>query len=1076
MIKDPAPLSFNQERLWFFDQLNPGSPVYNKSVVYRVTGQLNVMALEQSLSEIVRRHEAIRTTFAALDGQPVQVISPEVSLTMLLVDLQEVPTEQRSAELQRLIREETLTPIDLAQGPLLRVHLLRLSEHEHVLLLTTHQIVFDSSSVGVFMQELAALYEAFCTSKPSPLPELPIQYADFAIGQRRHWLQSEVLESHLDYWKQQLGGSLSLVELPTDYPRPLVQTYPVARQPLELPKELTSALLALSQREGVTLFMTLLAAFKTLLYRYTEQEDIIVGSVIANRNQAEIKGLIGVFDNTLVLGTDIGGNPSFRQLLGRVREVVSGAYAHQDLPFEKLVEELQPKRDLSRSPLFQVMFNLQDAPMPVLELSSLTLTPLEVHNLTAFDLTLSLVNTEQRLIGFFEYNTDLFDATTITRMSGHFQTLLIGVAANPDRCLCDLPLLTKAERHQLLVEWNDTQTNYPKNACIHQLFEAQVEKTPDAVALVFEDQQLTYRELNASANCLASHLRSLGVGPSALVGICLERSLEMVVGLLGILKAGGAYLPLDSAYPKERLAFMLEDAQVSVLLTQQPLVKKLPPHQAQIVCLDTDWEIINRENQQNKGSDVTADNLAYVMYTSGSTGRPKGVSVIHRGVVRLVKETNYVNLTTAEVFLQFAPISFDASTFEIWGCLLNGARLVICPAYKPSLEELGQIIQRYQITTLWLTAGLFHLMVDERLEALKPLSQLLAGGDVLSVPHVHSFLQHTDCKLINGYGPTENTTFTCCYPITKLTPLGISIPIGRPIANTQVYLLDKHLQPVPVGVPGELYIGGDGLAQSYLNRPDLTTEKFVANPFSNEPGARLYKTGDLARYLSDGNIQFLGRIDNQVKIRGFRIELGEIERVLGKHPNIREVVVLVREDEPGQRRIVAYIVANQKSTYAQSEYISFLQEQLPEFMMPSAFVMLEALPLTPNGKVDRRALPAPSSQRPQLEQPYVAPQSELERLLESVWSKLLKIDRPGIHDNFFDLGGNSILSLQVVVQVQQELGIDLPVVKLFQHPTISGLANYLSPNQGSQKSYDKVQSRAQRQKAAHARRQSPPRR
>ncbi|MEH2176855.1 non-ribosomal peptide synthetase [Nostoc sp.] len=643
---------------------------------------------------------------------------------------------------------------------------------------------------------------------------------------------------------------------------------------------------------------------------------------------------------------------------------------------------------------------------------------------------------------------------------------------NLERDNLTLPILKESENN-LLIEWNHTQTDYPQQASIHQLFEAQVEKTPDAVALIFNNQHLTYRDLNNRANQLAKYLQSLGVGTEILVGICIERSLEMVVALLAILKAGGAYVPLDPGYPQERLAFMLSDTQVSVLLTQKELVTKLPTHAALVICLDTDWNTIALNKKDNLSTSVTADNLAYVMYTSGSTGTPKGVSVIHRGVVRLVKETNYARLTPEEVILQLAPISFDASTFEIWGCLLNGGQLVIYPPNTPSLEELEQIIQQYQVTTLWLTAGLFHLIVDEKIDALKSLRQLLAGGDVLSVPHVQKFLQTVEnCQLINGYGPTENTTFTCCHPITAPLQPDVSIPIGRPIANTQVYILDKNLQSVSIGEVGELYIGGDGLARGYLNRPDLTAEKFITHSFDNNLATRLYKTGDLARYLPDGNIEFLGRIDNQVKIRGFRIELGEIEREIAQHPDVREIVVLARQDEAGEKQLTAYIVPRYNSGYTHNKLRDFLQQRLPNYMVPSAFVMLESLPLTANGKVDRHKLPAPSRERPQLEQAYIAPQTDLERLLAGILSELLKIDRVGIDDNFFDLGATSISILQVAARIKQELSIELPAVKLFQYSTIGSLANYLHSNQNSQPSSDKLQNRAQRQQAARARRRN----
>ncbi len=1036
------PLSFAQARLWFLNQLEPSTLTYNLPTALRLTGSLIVAALERSINEILRRHEALRTTFAAVDGQLVQVITPPVNLPLSVVDLTELSETEQLALVQRLVQQ----PFDLTSGPLWQTNLLRLGESEHALLLNIHHIVFDDWSFAVFLQELTALYKAFCAGRPSPLPELPIQYADFAVWQRQ-WLQGEVLEKQLSYWKQQLDGAPVVVELPTDRPRPARQTYRGARQSIMLSKQVSEALKVLSQQEGVTLFMVLLAAFGTLLYRYTGQEDILVGSPIAGRNQLETEGLIGFFVNTLAMRTYLGGNPTFRELLVRVRQVALGAYSHQDLPFEKLVEELQPERDPSRSPLVQVMFVLQNAPKSTLGFSGLMLNFQDIDIGTAkFDLTLELQENKEGLRGWFEYNTDLFDAGTVHRMVGHFQTLLESIPQDPEQKLSQLPLLTAAQRHQLLVEWNDTQASYPQDACIHELFEAQVERTPNAVAVVFEDQQLTYRELNARANQLAHYLRRSGVGPEVKVGICIERSLEMVVGLLGILKAGGAYVPLDPAYPKERLAFMIADTQTPVLLTQKHLVKVLPKHSAKVVCLDA------RSGEWGKSPNyplfsssppplVQAANLAYVMYTSGSTGRPKGVSIIHRGVVRLVCGTDYANLTSGQVFLQLAPISFDASTFEIWGCLLNGARLVVFPAHTPSLSELGQVLERYQITTLWLSAGLFNLMVDQQLEYLLPLRQLLAGGDVLSVPHVNKLLLLEECHLINGYGPTESTTFACSHLMSAPHQVGTSVPIGRPISNTQVYVLDHYLKPVPQGLPGELHIGGDGLARGYLNQPELTAQKFIPHPFSNQPGARLYKTGDLARYLPDGKIEFLGRIDNQVKIRGFRIELGEIEAILSQHPAVRTAVVIAREDMPGEKRLVAYLIAKQPASI--STLRSFCLELLPDYMMPSAFMFLDALPLTPNGKVDRRALPYPTQARPALSGGFVAPRDPLEHQLTQIWEELLNIKPIGIQDNFFELGGHSLLAVRMMHQIELVCAQKLPLSTLFAKATVEHLAKVL---------------------------------
>ncbi|WP_375498297.1 amino acid adenylation domain-containing protein [uncultured Nostoc sp.] len=1051
------PLSFAQQRLWILEQFDPGNSVYNIPLAYRFTGSLNVVLLEQCLVEIVRRHEILRVTFTSIDGKPSQVISPDITLYLPLVDLSQLPLEQREIEDKRLAAQEAQQPFDLLQGPLFCFKLLRLTEKEHVLLLILHHIIADGWSSEVFFQELTTLYEAFAAGKPSPLPELSIQYTDFVQWQRQ-WLQGAVLESQLDYWKQQLSGNIPILELPSDRPRPPVQTYSgeICRQ--MLPQTLTDALKALSQQSGVTLFMTLLAAFKVLLHRYTGQEDILVGSPIAGRNQVETEGLMGLFVNTLVMRTDLSGNPTFREILDQVRQVALGAYDHQDLPFEKLVEELKPERDRSHSPLFQVMFAMNP---PWTKGAERELAGLKIastfgytHSGTAkLDLTLVMRDTGKGLRASFEYNTDLFDEATIARMLGHFQTLLESILANPEQRISELPLLTPAERQQLLIEWNNTQTDYPQQACIHQLFEAQVESTPDAVALVFAEQQLTYQQLNERANQLAHHLQSLGVGPEVMVGLCAERSLEMVIGLLSILKAGGAYVPLDPMYPQERLSLMLKDAQVEILLTQQHLIEKLPLCGAKVVYLDNEAEAMSttgyayaQYSQENTVSQTTPENLAYVIYTSGSTGIPKGVTVLHRGVVRLVKDTNYISIGAENVFLQLAPISFDASTFEIWGCLLNGAKLVIMPPHTLSLQELAAALKYYQITILWLTAGLFNLMVDEYVLDLKQVRQLLAGGDVLSVSHIQKLLQAGgDCHLINGYGPTENTTFTCCYSLDSNTNINGSIPIGRPISNTQTYILDTNLQPVPIGIRGELYIGGDGLARGYLNRPELTIEKFVFNPFKNSQSESeyLYKTGDVARYLPDGNIEFLGRLDHQVKIRGFRIELGEIEAMLGQHPAVQKNVTVVREDISGNKLIVAYLVTKPGETIINDEIHSFLKQKLPDYMLPSAFVILDSLPLNVNGKVDRKALAVPNLTNIEIEKTFATAEDSLQLQLTKIWENVLGIYPIGIKDNFFDLGGHSLLAIRLFSQINKIFGKNLPTAILFQAPTVEQLTNIL---------------------------------
>jgi amino acid adenylation domain-containing protein len=1052
--RDSAPLSFAQQRMWFLDQLEGENPAYNIARAVRLVGSLQVAALEQSLNEIIRRHETLRTTFTAVDGQPFQVIAPILTLTLSVVDLTQLPETQRSAEAERLTIQEAQRPFDLTSGSLLRAQLLRLAPQEHWFLLTIHHIVSDGWSSGVFMKELAALYEAFCSGKPSPLPELPIQYADFAHWQRQ-WLQGEVVQQLLNYWKQLLGGSLPMLELPTDRPRPAVQTHQGAKHSLRLSKELSEALKALSRREEATLFMTLLAAFQTLLYRYCGQEDIIVGSPIAGRNRAEIEELIGCFLNSLAMRTNLSGNPSFRELLGRVREVALKAYANQDLPVEKLIEELQLERDLSQNRLFQVLFILQNTPMPILELSGLTLSSLAIDNKTAkFDLTLELQETPLGISGWFEYNTDLFDETTLVRMVGHFQTLLEGIVANPEQKLSDLPVLTPAERQTLLVKWNNTQADYPKDLCIHQLFETQVKLTPEAIAVVFEDKQLNYWELNCRANQLANYLRSLGVKPEVFVGLYIDRSLEMVVGLLAILKAGGAYVPLDPAYPKERLAHMLSDSQVSVLLTQEQLLPRLPEQQAHVVCLDTDWGRIGQETQENPLCNVSPENLAYVIYTSGSTGKPKGVMIQHQSLVSFTQTTTVkYGISGSDRVLQFASISFDAAAEEIYPCLTSGGTLVL--RTDEMLSDLQTFLQKcrdWKLTVLDLPTAYWHQVTSELamtdLVLPESLRLVIIGGERALPERVQLWQKvvGTHPQLVNTYGPTEATVVATMYklPTSTLEDTALSeVPIGRTLSHVQAYVLDKYLKPVPIGVPGELHIGGISLARGYLNRPDLTAEKFIPNPFHDQPGTRLYKTGDLVRYLPDGNIEYLGRIDNQVKIRGFRIELGEIEAVLGQHPAIRETLVVVREDVPGDKRLVAYVIPKQEPALTISELRHFLKEQLPNYMIPSAFVMLETIPLTPNGKVDYLALPAPEMAQLELEETFVAPRTPVEKQLASIWADVLKLEQVGVYNSFFDLGGHSLLGMQVMSRLCQAFGVELPVRSLFEAPTVAELAKQI---------------------------------
>ncbi|MEH1860990.1 MAG: amino acid adenylation domain-containing protein [Nostoc sp.] len=1052
------PLSFAQQRLWFLDQLQPLSAFYNVPVALRLVGTLEVAALQQSLQEIIHRHEALRTNFIKVDGKPTQVIQTQANWKVSIVDFKYLSTTEQEIATQKLAQQQAIQPFNLATEPLVRATLIVLSKTEHALLVCMHHIVFDGWSVGVFVQELAALYNAYSQGQPSLLAPLPIQYADFAIWQR-NWLQGDVLQSQLSYWQQQLKDAPALLSLPTDRPRPSVQTDNGAYQEFALSKELTSGLTQLSQQQGVTLFMTLLAAFDTLLYRYTGQEDILVGSPIANRDRSEIEELIGFFVNTLVMRTDLAGNPSFSELLGRVREVALSAYAHQNLPFEMLVEALQPERDLSYTPLFQVMFALQNASTSEVELTGLTVTPLITEGATAkFDLSLLMQNTATGLVGFWEYNTDLFDASTIERMTGHFVTLLEGIIANPEQQISQLPLLTAVEQQQLLVEWNNTQADYPSDKCIHQLFEEQVQRTPDALAVVFEDQQLTYHQLNCRANQLAHYLKSLGVGADVLVGICVERSIEMVVGLLGILKAGGAYVPLDPEYPTERLRFMLEDSQVPVLLTQQKLLDRLAQHQAQLVCLDTDWQLISQLNQDNLITEAQTNNLAYVIYTSGSTGQPKGVLIAHQGLLNLVFWHNRAfNITSLDKATQLAGTAFDAAVWELWPYLTTGAGIYLVKSQLlSSLVNLRDWLISNKITISFLPTPL----AQELLSLQWPTENLalrciLTGGDKL-----HQYPSDLiPFQVVNNYGPTENTVVTTSGLVVAKEQEQISPTIGRAIANTQVYILDSNLQPVPVGVPGELHIAGVGLAKGYLNRPDLTTEKFISNPFEEAEGSKLYKTGDLARYLPDGNIEYLGRIDDQVKIRGFRIELAEIEALLGQHDDVQVCCVIAREETPGNKRLVAYVVPQKEVTPITNELRQFLSDQLPGYMVPTAFVILEFLPLTPNGKVNRRALPAPDLQQELSD--YVMPNTEVERIIAGVWQKALAIEKVGIYNNFFELGGNSLLLVKINQQLQEELGLELSIVDMFNYPTIYNLSQYLNTKSHKENTIKQNTSRTQ---------------
>ena len=1041
-----APLSFGQQQLWLLAQLLPDRPVYNECVTIHLPGPLNVAALERSFNEVLRRHEAWHTTFPTVDGQPVARVHPASPLMLTAIDLRGLLKAERETRALQLATKEANRSFDLAQGPLLRALLVRLDDAEHRLFLTLHHIVFDGVAMyQVFLPELRALYEASVLGQPSPLPAPPIQYGDYAYWQRES-AREGALASQLAYWKRQLADAPTTLDLPTDRPRPPVQTFRGSMHSFELSEALSEALKTLGRREGVTLYITLLAAFNALLYRYSGQEDILIGTAVAGRKHPELQGLLGFFLNTVVMRTNLAGNPSFRDLLRRVCDVTLDAYAHEDVPFEYVVKEVQPERDLARNPLFQVLLTLEP-PLPALP-SGWTLTQMDVETDTAkFDLSLELDDRPGGIIGRFEYSTDLFDAATIARMVGHWQTLLKGIVADPSRRLSELPLLTEAERHELLVGWNREAVSpdvvggasREEDMCLHHLFEAQVERTPDTVAVVFETEQLTYHELNARANRLAHALLGHGVGPDTLVGLYVERSAEMVIALLAILKAGGAYVPLDPAYPAARLALMLQDAEAPVLVTTHGLQANLPDHAATVVTLDG-AEVQRQPRVDNPVGAAQPAHLAYVIYTSGSTGRPKGVEIPHRAVVNfLTSMRQQPGLGAQDTLLAVTTLSFDIAALEIFLPLTVGARLVIASrSVAADGARLAETLIASGATVMQATPATWRLLLAAGWRGSEALT-VLCGGEALPRELANALLDK--CKALwNMYGPTETTIWST---MQRIDSTDGPIAIGRPIANTDIYILDKDLNPVPVGVPGELHIGGAGLARGYRNHPDLTAAKFIRHPFNTEPVARLYKTGDLARYRSDDTIECLGRIDHQVKVRGYRIELGEIEALLGHHPAISDAVVVAREDEPGDRRLVAYLVATGtgQSAPSSADLRRFLGAHVPDYMVPMAFVPLDALPLTPNGKVDRSALPAPSPAAAAAGEE--APPLTVHYQLIHIWEDLLGVRGIGLKDSFFDLGGHSLLAVRLLDRIERDIGKKIPLATLFTAATIEQLTQVL---------------------------------
>lgn len=1025
------PASFAQRRFWFLDRLMPGACAFNLPSAYRIRGRLDVPALERTFSEIVRRHEILRTTFKEVNGEPSQIIADPQPVRLPVLDLRVLEPAERETRVEACIHDEFAHVFDLARGPLMTVSLLKTGDDEHVLVKNMHHIITDAWSEEVFVREWISLYESFSQNKPAALDPLPIQYADYSEWQKQA-LQGDAMERQVAYWKTRLDG-ISPLPLPTDHPRPATASLSGAAVKFTVPRPVADALRALSRQEGVTLFITLLTAFKVLLYRYTGHADIAVGTPITNRNRAELENLIGFFLNTLVLRTNVTGDSGFREILRRVREATLGAFEHQDLPFEVLVEKLQPERYLAMHPLCQVMFVMLPDAEKSRQTGAVTIDSMEVgRNASEQDMILSLFEKGDVIEGLLAYSTALFERETVARMTVHFRTLLESIVADPARPIDELEILSGPERRQILVDWNNTAAPYPV-VPLHELVAAQCARTPDAAAVVFEERLLTYSELNGRANKLAEHLQDLGVGPETLVAICAERSIELVVGLLAILKAGGAYVPLDPDYPVERLAFMLSDAKAPVLLTQRRLLARLPPHSAHAICLDE----FPGTSANNPAPGVKPENPAYVIYTSGSTGKPKGAINTHRGISnRLLWMQDAYQLTADDRVLQKTPFTFDVSVWEFFWPLMTGARLVVArPGLQGDSGYLIKTIREYKITTLhFVPPMLGAFLTDGNAAGCVSLKRVICSGEALPFETQRQFFSALpDCELHNLYGPTEasvDVTFWKC----ERDSAGPAVPIGRPVANTQIYILDKAMRPVPAGIAGELHIGGVQLARGYLGRPELTAEKFIPNPFGE---GRLYKTGDLARHRADGAIEFLGRLDFQVKVRGFRIELAEIESAIGSHPAVRQCVVLAREDQPGGRRLAAYIVRG--GQVEDGDLRAFLKKKLPDYMVPSAFVFLDALPVTPNGKVDRKALPA-LDRLPAHSREYVAPRTPLEQWLAAIWVRVLGMEQIGVHDNFFELGGHSLMAVTLFTEIEKKLGRNLPLATLFQAPTIEQLA------------------------------------
>ena len=1047
-----ARLSAAQRRLWLLHQFDGRDASWNRPLAVRLSGKLDISALERSLSEIVSRHEILRSVFAEIDGAPMQKARPAAGVGLDIRDLGLLTEAERVEEAKRIAAQEALKLFDLERGPLLRASLLRLSCDDHVLLILMHHIVFDGWSETILLDELAVLYAAYSHgATKSPLPALPIRYVDFAVWQNQR-LTEGALETQLSYWRRQLHGLLPLL-LATDYPRTANLNSRGVKHLLVFPPSLTQQLKDLIRQRQSTLFMTLFTAFHSLLGRYTDQRDFAIGVPIAGRTEVETEKLIGCFMNVLVLRVDTPVDDTFERALGRVRKIALEAYENQEVPFEKLVEDLRPERSPNRWPLFQVMFNLRNIPRSELrQAGDVTIEPFSFDSglIGGLELSLEVVDKADGLHCSFNYPCTLFDASTISGMAQHFRTLLEGIVAHPQQPISALPLLRGSERQQLLIEWNNTAKQYPKDQCLYEIFEAQVERTPDSVAVICGNQRLSYRELDERSNRVGHYLRKRGVKPDVSVGLCLGRCTELLVLILGILKAGGAYVPLDPDYPEERLRFMIQGAQMPILLTSAELVQRRNLSTVEpdidLIIVDQEWSVIEKENVERLVNTTDPENLAYVIYTSGSLGAPRAVMVCHRGVCNyLMWRCDYFPLAGADRVLQTSSFSFDDSVWEFFEPLSVGAAVIIPEAQEfQDVSQLVSLLARHRVTAACFVPSLLDAVIEEPdFVSCRHLRRVTTGGESLSARLKNRFVERFSAGLYNGYGPTETTiaaTFYTCARGTTDAP----IPIGRPIANTQIYILDSHFNPVPVGLAGEIYIGGTGVSRGYLNDPESTAGTFVPDPFGGKPGGRLYKTGDWGRYLPDGNIKFLGRRDHQVKVRGYRIELEEIEQVLGCHPNVRQGVVTVVESRAGEKRLVAYYVATTQSPEITSDHLrTFLMSRLPSYMVPSAFVSVESLPRTRNGKIDREALSATEELGREFSNGYIAPRNVLEARLIGLWSDLLGPPQIGIRDNFFERGGHSLLAVRLISKVREAFRIDLQLRTLFEHPTIESFAQLL---------------------------------